>query len=277
MAHRTLKFEEIASFRAFIWDFYALHKRDFAWRNTDNPYYVVVSELMLQQTQTHRVEQKFEQFILEFPDFETLAQASLRNVLSLWQGLGYNRRAKYLQQIAQAIMHEHGGVLPADIEKLRALPGIGPYTAGSICAFAFNKPTVFIETNIRAVFLDTFFKDQDRVPDAQLLPLVDATVDRENPREWYYALMDYGVALKKNGKNPNVRSRHYTVQSKFEGSDRQIRGKIIALLTHHEQLNFSALAAQIDDSQQDRIQRIVDQLCQDQLIQKDGCCYHVAE
>jgi len=275
MAQTRLTREEIASFREFIWTFYSTNKRNFAWRNTENPYHVVVSELMLQQTQTHRVEPKFEAFIAEFPDFETLAQASLRNVLSLWQGLGYNRRGKYLQQIAQAVMQEHAGQLPADTELLRALPGIGPYTAGSICAFAFNKPTVFIETNIRAVYLHTFYKDAQKVPDAELLPLIDATLDSGNPREWYYALMDYGVELKKSGKNPNVRSKHHTVQSKFEGSDRQIRGRIIALLTAHEQLSMSAIIEQVGGNQLDRIERIVGQLCGDQMIKNEQGRYFI--
>lgn len=273
MARRDLGPEEITSFQGFIWSFYVANKRDFAWRNTENPYYVVVSELMLQQTQTHRVEPKFEQFISEFPNFETLAQASLRNVLSLWQGLGYNRRGKYLQQIAQAVMHEHGGILPADPALLQKLPGIGPYTAGSICAFAFNKPTVFIETNIRAVYLHTFFKGVHKVPDAELLPFIAVTLDRVNPREWYYALMDYGVELKKNGKNPNVRSKHHAVQSKFEGSDRQIRGRIIALLTKNEQLNLEDIVESIDGNQQSRIERIVGQLCNDEMIKKDQDAY----
>lgn len=273
MAQTRLTREEIVSFREFIWNFYSTNKRYFAWRNTENPYHVVVSELMLQQTQTHRVEPKFEAFICEFPDFEALAQASLRNVLSLWQGLGYNRRGKYLQQIAQAVMQKHGGILPSDTDQLRALPGIGPYTAGSILAFAFNKPTIFIETNIRAVYLHTFYKDIHKVPDAELLPLIAATLDAANPREWYYALMDYGVELKKSGKNPNVQSKHHAVQSKFEGSDRQIRGRIIALLTAHEQLSLSEIIERIDGNQQDRIGRIVGQLCVDQMIKNEQSNY----
>lgn len=276
MTQRKLSTEEIQSFQNFIWEFYAANKRGFAWRNTDNPYYVVVSELMLQQTQTHRVEPKFEQFICEFPDFESLAQASLRDVLSLWQGLGYNRRGKYLAQIAQAVMREHGGALPDDPEKLVAFPGVGPYTAGSICAFAFNKPTVFIETNIRAVFLHTFYRDLQKVSDSELLPLIGATVDQINPREWYYALMDYGVVLKKNGKNPNIRSKHHAVQSKFEGSDRQIRGRIIALLTQYPQLQLSGLCEQIDGTQAARIDRILAQLCKDGMIKNKNEFYFIA-
>lgn len=274
MAQMKLSAEEIELFQNCIWNFYADHKRMFAWRNTHNPYHVVVSELMLQQTQTHRVEPKFDQFIAEFPNFASLAQASLRNVLSLWQGLGYNRRGKYLHEIAKKVTHEYAGVLPNDPEKLRELPGIGPYTAGSICAFAFNRPTIFIETNIRAVYLHTFFKQQERVPDSDLLPLIDATVDQSNPREWYYALMDYGAMLKKTG-NPNVRSKHHAVQSKFEGSDRQIRGKIIALLTQHEKLNVQNLIQHIDSDQKERIELIIEQLCEDKMIKEEEDEYFI--
>lgn len=276
MAQRTLTPKEIRIFQDFIWDFYAQNKRDFAWRNTDNPYYVVVSELMLQQTQTHRVEPKFEQFIAEFASFEMLAQASLRDVLSLWQGLGYNRRGKYLHEIAKKVMAEHGGTLPADTELLRQLPGIGPYTAGSICAFAFNKPTVFIETNIRSVYIHTFFSSSQKVPDSELLPLIAATVDQSNPREWYYALMDYGVMLKKSGKNPNHRSKHHTVQSKFAGSDRQIRGRIVALLTQHPHQAEIDLHAHLAEDPE-RVGRILDGLCKDGMIKNEQGSYFIAE
>lgn len=276
MAQMKLSTEEIASFSDFIWDFYALHRRDFVWRNHINPYYVVTSEIMLQQTQTHRVEIKFDQFIAEFPNFEALAQASLRNVLSLWQGLGYNRRGKYLHEIAKKVVDEYDGILPREPSILREFPGIGPYTAGSICAFAFNKPTIFIETNIRAVYLHTFFKTSEKVPDSSLLPLIEATVDHANPREWYYALMDYGSTLKKIS-NPNVRSKHHTVQSKFEGSDRQIRGKIIALLTSYEQLDFETIVQKIDYNQGERIRNILLRLCSDALVQKNAMSYFIAK
>ena len=187
---------QIAAFKEFIWDFYHQNKRDFAWRHVDNPYYVVVSEIMLQQTQTHRVITKYEEFIGAFATFESLAAASLRDVLTVWQGLGYYRRARFLHQLAQIVVNEYNGVLPQDPKILQTLPGIGPNTAGSICAFAFNKEVVFIETNIRTVFIDSFFRDKENVTDKELLPLITMTLDQENPREWYYALMDYGVFLK---------------------------------------------------------------------------------
>jgi len=263
-----LSTQEIHSFQQFIWDFYYTQGRDFAWRNVDDPYHVVVSEIMLQQTQTYRVAPKYEQFIELFPDFSTLAHAPLRYVLSAWQGLGYNRRGMYLQQIAQRVMQEFHGKLPSDPEILQTFPGIGLNTAGSICAFAFNKPVIFIETNIRTVFLHTFFKDVIQVHDKELLPLIASTLDHENPREWYYALMDYGVLLKRLYPNPSRKSKHHITQSKFEGSDRQIRGKIIKVLTEQQCLMYGQLLAYIN-KEPERVQRIVQQLCADGLIQKE--------
>jgi A/G-specific adenine glycosylase len=182
---------------------------------------------MLQQTQVGRVLDKYLEFIEAFPDFDSLAKASLKEVLVVWQGLGYNRRALALKQCAEEVMSRYGGELPKNQDTLCALPGIGKATAGEILAFAFNLPTVFIETNIRRVYIHEFFDGEASVKDTKLLPLVDATLDRERPREWYWALMDYGSMLKKKVENPNRRSAHYTRQSPFHGSDRRIRGIIL--------------------------------------------------
>lgn len=223
--------KEVESFCDLVWQFYKNHGRSFAWRNTDvSPYQIVVSEVMLQQTQTYRVEQKYAAFLACFPSIHHLAQAALEDVLSVWQGLGYNRRAKMLHEAARIVVEKHAGSVPADLEKLDALPGIGKATAASICAFAFNMPTVFVETNIRAVFIHHFFKNQSSIDDKDILPLVALTLDHSNPREWYYALMDYGVLLKKQACNPARKSAHYVRQSRFEGSDRQVRGALIRFL-----------------------------------------------
>lgn len=262
-----LSFSTIELFQKTIWDFYATHQRNFRWRFCDDPYAIVVSEIMLQQTQTYRVEPKFEQWMLAFPSFEILAQANLRDVLYIWQGLGYNRRGVALHKIAQIIMEEHRGELPADPLILESFPGIGKATAASICAFAFNMPTIFIETNIRAVFIHSFFKDQQEVSDKQLLPLVEQTIDRSNPREWYYALMDYGVHLKKLHKNPSRRSAHHAKQSRFEGSDRQIRGTIVRLLANAGTLHKNVLLAKINDG---RTEKILSQLCDEKMIKSNN-------
>jgi len=213
-----------------IYSYYRKHARQFPWRETTDPYRILVSEIMLQQTQTFRVMGKYEAFIKAFPDFATLAGAQLNTVLSLWQGLGYNRRALSLKKTAEIVVSNFHGTLPDSYEELISLPGIGKATAGSILAFAFNKPIPFIETNIRRVYIHFFFNDREGITDSEILPLIEQTLDRENPRQWYYALMDYGAMLKKSVINPNRKSAHYTRQSRFEGSDRQIRGMILKAL-----------------------------------------------
>lgn len=264
----------LASFQNFIWAFYESEGRKFEWRNVNNPYYVMVSEIMLQQTQTYRVEPKYRAFIDAFPDLESLASASLRDVLVMWQGLGYNRRGKFLHQAAQRVMQEFGGSIPDDPEKLVLLPGIGKNTAGSISAFAFNKPTIFIETNIRTVFIHSFFKGHDAVHDNLIIPLIQQTLDHDNPREWYYALMDYGVHLKKMHPNPSRRSKHHVVQSKFEGSDRQIRGAIIRALVQRYALSESELSVICRGD--DRVSEILRQLEQERFIQRSGELFSIA-
>ncbi len=163
-----------------------------------------------------------------------LSQAPTAEVIIAWQGMGYNRRAVYLQNSARIICDKFNGILPEDPDVLETLPGIGPNTAGSISCFAYNKPTIFIETNIRRVFIHHFFKDQQNVSDKQILALVDTTLDTKDPRQWYYALMDYGSHLRSMlAKNPNTQSRHYSRQSKFEGSDREVRAFIVKLLAQN--------------------------------------------
>lgn len=254
-------------FKQHIWDFYRQEGRSFVWRHVDDPYKVVVSEIMLQQTQTHRVAQKYSLFIQAFTDFKTLANAQLREVLFMWQGLGYNRRGKYLHEIAQKVMNEYDGALPADPQMLATFPGIGKATAASICAFAFNQPTIFIETNIRAVFIHYFFQHMDTIRDQDIMPLIAQTVDHANPREWYYALMDYGVMLKKKLPNPSRKSKHHIRQTAFEGSDRQIRGMILKLLTTHEYLAIGDLEVYIDREPR-RIYKVLSELFQEGFIEE---------
>ncbi len=223
---------EIEAFKKTISDFYRNNKRDFVWRKDITPYKILVSEIMLQQTQTARVEPKFIAWCKTFPDVQTLAQASTQQVLHAWQGLGYNRRGLALYEAAKRIAYEFDGQVSSSPEVLQSFKGIGPNTAASICAFAFNVPVVFIETNIRTVFLHHFFSGAtEKIHDKQLLPLIEVTLDCENSRDWYYALMDYGVHLKKELKANNKMSKHYARQSKFMGSRRQVRGAIIRILS----------------------------------------------
>ena len=159
----------VTLFRKIIYDFYAAAGRDLPWRRTDNPYLILVSEIMLQQTQVERVIPKYILFTKTFPDLDSLAEAPTRKILELWQGLGYNRRALSLQQCAKTIRKAFQGKIPSQEDTLMRLPGIAKATASEIAAFAFNRPVVFIETNIRTVFLFFFFKDDYAVKDSQLL------------------------------------------------------------------------------------------------------------
>lgn len=257
----------VKEFQEHIREFYVFYGRPFDWRETITPYRVVVSEIMLQQTQTERVKKKFDQFIKSCASFQELAEASSREVLTLWQGLGYNRRGLALHMIAKKVVDEYQGVLPQDPDVLVKFPGIGKATASSICAFAFNKPTVFIETNIRAVYIHLFFRDRDNVTDKELMPLIEQTLVHDDARHWYYALMDYGVMLKKRFKNPSRRSKHHVKQAKFEGSERQIRGMILRALTQHEYLSYKDLCSIIARDSQ-RIKKNLSVLCSESMVKK---------
>lgn len=183
-------------FQEVVWNYWREHGRQgLPWREEPSAYNVVVSELMLQQTQVERVVPKFLEFTEQFPDFSALASAPLSDVLIAWQGLGYNRRAKYLHELAKAVVRLDG--LPETLEELVKLPGIGKNTAGAILAYAFDQPVVYIETNIRTVYLHHFFADRFDVDDKELLPFIARTLDHSEPRAWYSALMDYGTFLKK--------------------------------------------------------------------------------
>jgi A/G-specific adenine glycosylase len=220
---------DIPAFQRMVLAHYERHGRDMPWRNTTDPYQILVSEIMLQQTQVERVTKKFSEFIRAFPDFSALASAPLTEILAVWQGMGYNRRAIALQKCAIRVLDEFKGILPSDIEILATFPGIGRATSSSIAAFAFNLPVVFIETNIRRVFIHFFFAGTEEVHDKDILVLVKKTLYQENPRIWYWALMDLGSELKKTVPNPNRRSVHYVKQTPFEGSDREIRGVLLQL------------------------------------------------
>ncbi len=272
-----------------------------AWRDISNPYKIFVSEMMLQQTQVERVKIKYAEFIKKFPTIKSVAQAEKSEVLKTWQGLGYNRRALFIKRACEEIISTHKGVFPKDFVTLQTLPGIGPSTAGALCAFAYNQPVFFIETNVRAVILHFFFKNKEKVSDKEIMEVLKKVspfchtelevssfprrdiysrhpceggdpgsqnakqscsedmsheslhniFNREipsgldsrlrgndvlttSPRDWYYALYDYGTFLKKSlGKKKKTelhqQSKHYNKQSQFEGSFRQKRAGVLKL------------------------------------------------
>lgn len=275
LEERGICTETIASFRAEIIRFYQAEGRKFSWRHNLTPYRVLVSEIMLQQTQTGRVEDKFSAFIDRFPGFDQLASAEFSEVLRCWKGLGYNRRAKYLHDIAQRIVADHQSTMPDDPQVLERFPGIGRATAASICVFAFGRPYPFIETNIRTVFIYFFFPGQIKVSDKKIMSLVEQSMDREYPRQWYYALMDYGVMLKKKVGNLSRKSSAYRKQPRFEGSDRQLRGRILDLLLDHRSIG-SGRAATLLEQPEERVSSLLEKLSVEGLIVEENARYKLA-
>jgi A/G-specific adenine glycosylase len=237
--------QTIAAFRQAIYARYQANPREMPWRATADPYRILVSEIMLQQTRVERVLTKYGQFLAAFPTIPDLAAAPLAELLRVWQGLGYNRRAIALKRCAEQIMASHGGRLPDSISGLESLPGIGPYTARAVAAFAYGKAEPLIETNIRTVFIHLFFLGQEGIADSRLMPLVAATLDRGNPREWYYALMDYGVMLKQLHPNPSRRSSHHSRQSPFKGSNRELRSAMLRTILDQPGITPARLSRQL--------------------------------
>ncbi len=222
-------------FNKNLYNFYFKNKRFLMWREEINPYYILVSEFMLQQTQVSRVEPFFRSFIMSLPTIFDLAHAPLENVIILWNGLGYNRRCRYLWEAAQYIVKEYNGIIPSDPTILLKIKGIGEYTAHAIVTYSYNIPHTFIETNIRSVFLilyKRYFNQQkNKISDDQFKFLVNYYIDNDNPRNWYYAMMDFGSLLKKKYNNKHIqKSKTFTKQSTFKNSFRQLRGNIIKQL-----------------------------------------------
>jgi A/G-specific adenine glycosylase len=261
-----MKLSNIQLFQDTVKDYYLENSRKMPWRENTDPYWILVSEMMLQQTQVDRVIPKFTDFIDHFPDITYLANSPFRAILEQWSGLGYNRRAQYLHKTAKIILSQYNGQIPEAHDKLLSLPGIGPNTAGAIQAYAFNRPVVFLETNIRTVMIHHFFTDQARVDDWAVATMVEQTLDQDNPREWYWALMDYGSWLKKTVGNRSQQSSGYAKQSRFEGSRRQVRGQILRELLK-QPLTQAALMTLINDN---RIESVLEHLVDEKIIEIDS-------
>ena len=241
---------QIENFRKVVYAGAASPRPHMPWRTSITPYKILISEVMLQQTQVVRVVDYFNNWITLFPNFLSLSKATPAHVLKAWQGLGYNNRGLRLHELAKIVVQKYKGKLPHDLESLIQLPGIGPYTAGAIIAFAYNKPISMIETNIRRVYIHHFFSDEENVHDKDLLPIIEQTLDGMNPRIWYWALMDYGSQLPKLAKfNPNTQSKHYTKQSQFKGSMREMRSIITKqiLSAKNQKITLALLAKLFGD------------------------------
>lgn len=251
-----------------LWEYYQDHSRDLPWRDPEvdgsfDAYKILVSEIMLQQTQVNRVIPKYEAFITQFPTVHSLATATLSEVLKSWSGLGYNRRAKYLHEAAQQLISKPQ---PWNLQTLMTCKGIGLNTAAAVCVYAYNEPHVFIETNIRTVFIHHFFGDSDNVSDVEIIPLVQNMLDTRNPREFYWAIMDYGAHIKATLGNVSRASKHYTKQSKFAGSKRQLRGQVLKMLAENP-IKASELISILNDT---RVADVLADLEQEKLISRQG-------
>ena len=241
---------ELAAFRKLVLEQGLERYRDLPWRRTRDPYAIWISEVMLQQTQVTRVDGRWQRWLERFPTVEDLAQAEQSDVLVEWQGMGYNRRALSLLRAARLVVERNAG-FPKDLHDLLALPGIGPATAAGIRAFAFDLPGVYLETNVRTVFLHELYPREDGVPDKRLVPLVQAACPPDGARAWYYALLDYGAWLKRTVPNPSRRSRSHVRQSRFEGSHRQKRGEVVRLLlATPEGMTVARLATVLSNKEQ---------------------------
>jgi A/G-specific adenine glycosylase len=271
-------------FNSFLSIWYKTNGRaDLPWRVNQTPYRVFISEIMLQQTQVTRVVDKFNAWMILFPNIKAAVQASQTDILSAWQGLGYNRRGLYTHKACKEILNRFSGAIPIKKEELESLPGIGPYTAGAICAFAFNQPTVFIETNIRRVVIYHFFKNKQNINDKEILVVVKQLLPKNDAKNWYAAIMDYGATLPKIIKtNPNKQSKTYTKQSKFKGSNRQIRGEVLRQLlkkSPQDLLSLLTVAKELKGQAEldiDTLKEILEKMQKEDLVQaKDSKIYIV--
>ncbi len=240
-------------------------RHDLPWRKTTNPYHILVSEIMLQQTQVARVIPKYKEFLKQFPTVQRLSAAPLGEVLRAWQGLGYNRRAKFLKLAAEVVTNEHKGIWPKTYEEILRLPGIGSYTAGAVMNFAYNLPVPLIETNIRTVYIHHFFKDTEGVADNELLPIIERTLDTTNPRVWNWALMDYGSHLKETVGNVSRKSKAYQKQSNFKASNRYIRGIILRELTRCA-MTKTTLFKNLNSIEKERVQQQLESLEREGMV-----------
>jgi A/G-specific adenine glycosylase len=281
----------IPAFIKHVTNYYREHGRSMPWRSDTRSYHIVVSEIMLQQTQVSRVLNKFDSWTKRFPDWQSLASASTREVIQEWSGLGYNRRALNLHKLAQTLVNTYKGKLPQMYDELVELPGIGPNTAGSILAFAFNIPRPFIETNIRSVFIHHFFSEIEKVEgkkackkidDDEIFPFIEKALAqalksghfKDNPREWYWALMDYGSFLKRQLPNPSRQSAHHVKQSRFEGSNRELRSLILKQIMKRPSTG-ETLVKQFKEWPREQVERNVEAMVKEGFIKRTKMAYKI--
>lgn len=271
--------------REALREWYAPRRRAYPWRGSHDPYAVLVSEAMLQQTQASRVVPAYRSFLRRFPTVRTLAAASRRDVVLEWGGLGYNRRAVRLSEAARAIVRDHGGRIPRDPATLRELPGVGPYTAAAVASLGFGEPVAAIDTNVRRVVARVHLGVEGlEAPARHVWALADAWLDRDDPITWNQALMDLGrevcrpkprcdacplARVCRFRLDGSIAARGPRRQGPFEGSTRQVRGAVVRALRSHPSLTRTRLSAETGFPR-DRVDGALDGLVHDGLLEFDG-------
>ncbi len=227
----------IKKFQDFIFNWWETHRRDLPWRRTHDPYRILVSEVMLQQTQVSRVIPKYTEFIRIFPDVFALAAASVGDVLRAWKGMGYNRRALYLKKTAERVVQAYEGHFPQTEKELVQLPGLGTYTARAILVFAFRKNVAPVDTNIRQIITHYFFEDTHQ-KESIIAKVADLLLPHDKSWEWGQALMDYG-ALEMPKLRPKKEKKISSIP--FKETNRFYRGRIMDTLRMHDIREFILL------------------------------------
>ena len=254
--------EDVVAFQKKVMNWWAENARDLPWRRDPSPYNVLVSEIMLQQTQVSRVVLKFDEFMKEFQTIESLAKTNIKHLLKVWSGLGYNRRAIWLKEAAKQIVER--GEFPQSVKELQELKGIGPYTSRSVLIFAFNKDLAAVDTNIRRILIASGFADET-MSDRQLQPIAETVLLRGRSRDWHNALMDYGSLVLTSSKT-NISP--VTKQSCYEGSSRQVRGAVIRALTASDEIELENLMGLLDcEANETELIKIINKLVSDGMVE----------
>lgn len=262
--------KQIKSFHKKIFEFYKEHKRNLPWRKTTNPYYIMISEIMLQQTQVPRVIEKYDKWIQQFPKVEDLAQAELKLVLQLWSGLGFNSRGKRLQDTAKIISKKYKGIVPNTPEELETLPGIGPYTSKAILIFANNENIATVDTNIRRILIHEFKLSED-LNNKEIQKIAEQILPKGKSRDWHNALMDYGTTII-TARKSGIKSKGK--QSTFKGSRREVRAGILKNILNEEKITVQK-AKKLFPKTQYNVKEILEELVSEEIITKNKNTYEI--
>jgi A/G-specific adenine glycosylase len=254
---------KVTQFQNKILQYYKKNGRDLPWRNTTDAYNILISELMLQQTQVSRVIDYYTTWLKTWPTIQHLAQANFKDVLQAWMGLGYNTRGINLHKASKIIVQHYNADVIAAMDEYKKIPGVGKYTSQAVKIFSTNADIVTVDTNIRRIFIHEFDLSQD-ISDSELWSIAQHCLPKGKSRQWHNALMDYGamyLTSKKTGISPK------TKQSTFEGSDRQIRAQILRDLLNTP-LTIHDLTQHYDHTT-DRLLKILEKMKKQGIIKKE--------